>query len=235
MRNRFTAASALALALALGGCTAPSIMPDDASQQASADPADEVARLLAQPYIDPLTDYLQAHAEDPSRRAAVEQIQAERTARCDAVAVRYETRDTTRIWLNRLRKGYAYSCPDLVETFGAKVEASADQGPDAQPADEAVECIAAFEGQNYADAVDLCRPLAEHGEPGPQWVLGRLYSEGLGVIRNPQEAFVWFSLAEYGGHPEAAGHRRETSRLLGEEQIFEAEERMLKISERYPD
>lgn len=233
MRTILTAPVALTLLLALAGCTVP-MLKDDAPEGPAAVQGGEVDKLLAQPYIDPLTDFITAHATDPEQGEAVARLKAERLKRCDEVAKRYETRDTTRIWLNRLRQGYGYSCPDVVEAFATQVEAADGEAADADATDATEECTAALEDAQYDDAQDLCRPLAEQGAADAQLVLGRLYAEGLGVIRNPQEAFVWFSLAEYGGHPSAAAHRREASRLLGDEQVFEAEERMLKISERYP-
>src|SRR5208282_6069766 len=42
-------------------------------------------------------------------------------------------------------------------------------------------CEAAYDRQDFAEALRLCRPLAEQGDPKPQAVLGLMYMRGAGV------------------------------------------------------
>src|SRR5208283_3673711 len=49
------------------------------------------------------------------------------------------------------------------------------------------DCAAAYDRQDYAEAVRLCRPLAEHGDARAQTSLGGMYCNGQGV---PQDAVL---------------------------------------------
>ena len=53
------------------------------------------------------------------------------------------------------------------------------------------DCGAAYDRQNYAEAVRLCRPLAEHGDMRAQTSLGGMYYNGQGVQRDYAEAAKW--------------------------------------------
>lgn len=54
---------------------------------------------------------------------------------------------------------------------------------------------AAYERGDYATALNMHRPLAEHGDMRAQFALGFMYSWGMGVARNDQEAAKWYGLA----------------------------------------
>jgi TPR repeat protein len=62
-------------------------------------------------------------------------------------------------------------------------------------ADPSGDCTAAYDQQEYAKAIELCRPLAEQGEPKPQAVLGLMYMRGQGVEHDDLEAADWFRKA----------------------------------------
>ncbi len=53
------------------------------------------------------------------------------------------------------------------------------------------DCAAAYERQDYAEAVRLCRPLAEHGDMRAQTSVGGMYYNGQGVQRDYAEAAKW--------------------------------------------
>jgi hypothetical protein len=86
---------------------------------------EEVQALFAQPYIDPLTRYIEQHADDDRFAAQLARVAAERSRRCEAIDGTYSGREASRENLNRMRRGYAYSCPDEIQIFTARVERSA--------------------------------------------------------------------------------------------------------------
>lgn len=82
---------------------------------------EEIDALFAQPLIDPLTRYLEAHSADGNRVRQLQQVVTERDKRCDAIGRTYAGRDATPANLQRMRGGYLYSCPDEVQTFALRV------------------------------------------------------------------------------------------------------------------
>jgi TPR repeat protein len=63
------------------------------------------------------------------------------------------------------------------------------------------DCLDAFNGKNYTEALRLCRPLAEQGEVNAQNVLGSMYLKGRGVSQNDFEAAKWLRKAAEQGDP----------------------------------
>jgi TPR repeat protein len=59
---------------------------------------------------------------------------------------------------------------------------------------------AALERGDHTTAVRELRPLAEHGDPEAQFLLGRAYESGGQGVANPEEAAVWFGRAASLGH-----------------------------------
>ena len=57
------------------------------------------------------------------------------------------------------------------------------------------DCAAAYDRQDYALSLRLCRPLAERGDIDAQTSLGNLYYEGWGVEQNYTSAVNWFRKA----------------------------------------
>ena len=66
--------------------------------------------------------------------------------------------------------------------------------------------IAAYDRGDYAQALDLYRPLAIQGNAEAQHHLGYMYSTGLGVTQNNQEALKWLRLAAAQGNAVAQFH-----------------------------
>lgn len=62
---------------------------------------------------------------------------------------------------------------------------------------------AAFARGNYATALRLLRPLADHDEPIAQYDLGVMYAKGQGVPQDYAEAVKWFRTAADHGHSDA--------------------------------
>ena len=65
------------------------------------------------------------------------------------------------------------------------------------------ECAAAYDRQDYAAALQLCRPLAEQGDARAQTSLGGMYYNGQGVQRDYAEAAKWARRAAEQGYAPA--------------------------------
>ena len=91
------------------------------TERATANYDAEIEALFAQPYIDPLTDYLNLHIEDESRAEALRKVNAERKYRCQKIAENYATRPLTKESLTLYKAGYNYSCPKDVEAFALRL------------------------------------------------------------------------------------------------------------------
>ncbi|MEH6499194.1 MAG: tetratricopeptide repeat protein [Pseudoalteromonas distincta] len=153
----------------------------------------EVDELFAQPYIDPLTLYIEAHSDDDRRARQLALVAQERDNRCGVIAQTYAGRDATRDNLQRMQRGYLMSCPEDVQDFAARVRASSPaQQPakstaatpqPAEPAiaedvsaavDEAVSrrqnsnCYLLYTIKNYTQAHTACRPIADNGDAKAQ-------------------------------------------------------------------
>ena len=70
-------------------------------------------------------------------------------------------------------------------------------------------CMSVYNrGVDHREALILCRPLAEHGVPHAQNVLGEIYMYGEGISQDFDEAAKWFRLA-------AEQHHRRAQFMLG--------------------
>ncbi len=63
--------------------------------------------------------------------------------------------------------------------------------------------LAAFNEGDYATSLAECQPLADEGNAGAQFCVGRLYANGFGVAMDDEQAIKWYTLACDGGHAEA--------------------------------
>ena len=61
----------------------------------------------------------------------------------------------------------------------------------------------AYKQKDYAIALKEARPLAEHGNPDAQLLLGRMYLMGQGVSRDPDQAMKWFRASADQGNADA--------------------------------
>jgi len=186
--------------------------------------ATEVAALFEQPYIDPLTRFLDDHRKDSSRVDDVSRVRQERYRRCGEVAARYLSVDATSSALNKLEHGYRYSCPQVVDAFAARVNAAGtSRQAEANSAVEseaggsklavasaasktgridtaaAENCYLLFGIKNYRDAQAACGPPAEQGDARSQYGLGVIF----GTLNDTATALKWIRLACAQGLPEA--------------------------------
>jgi len=65
------------------------------------------------------------------------------------------------------------------------------------------DCAAAHDRRDFAAAVQLCRPLAEHGDARAQFSLGGMYYNGQGVQQDYPEAAKWTRKAAEQGYAPA--------------------------------
>jgi TPR repeat protein len=63
--------------------------------------------------------------------------------------------------------------------------------------------LRAYQNKDYATAVKEWRPLAESGSPDAQFNLALMYLDGSGVVKNEQEAVLWFRRAADQGQAKA--------------------------------
>ncbi|MCM0613873.1 sel1 repeat family protein [Marinobacter sediminum] len=168
--------------------------------------------LFAQPYIDPLTDYLRKHRGDTGQQSILSEIRRERDARCDAIALDYETRPATEDNLQSYRAGYDYSCPQDVEAFAERVntrtesvQATEDEQTGAATVQSKAlsDCYLLTSIKNFSAARKVCSTPAENGDTRAQASMGMIAY----AFEKFDEAFDWARRAA----PESA----DASYLLG--------------------
>jgi TPR repeat protein len=86
----------------------------------------------------------------------------------------------------------------LVLVLGVAASGSAQESDVATKLDNARNAMAALD---FERAESLLRPLAESGNAQAQVGLGTLYSGGMGVAQDHEEAFVWFERSAEKGNP----------------------------------
>jgi TPR repeat protein len=139
--------------------------------------------LFDQPYIDPLTDYLEAYAGDTERASIVRQVEDERERRCESIAGQYASEPATEAVLERYRAGYSYSCPEQVSAFAERVSRddpgddiaepvtdAPGKSPDSPPTDEQAlgDCYLLTSIRNYSAAREACLEPAQAGDTRSQ-------------------------------------------------------------------
>lgn len=206
----------LLLVLTLSGCSLQELMPGQSSVDS---PEKELQALLAQPWIDPLTDYIKQHQGDAARKSVVARLLTERERRCNQVDQRYVQRDKTADALTKYRAGYGYSCPQQVQAFAEQVEQVASvQSPDVQSSGQrgdksvvrpssvdtngaaaANECYLLTQIHNHLDAISACQAPAQAGDTRAQ----RSLAQSLFALQRYEEAHNWLLQAARQGDVQA--------------------------------
>ena len=70
-------------------------------------------------------------------------------------------------------------------------------------ADALNNAVGKYTNGNYAQALELLRPIAEKGNVVAQSVLGQMYLRGEGIVQNYQQALMWCRLAAKQGNVNA--------------------------------
>jgi hypothetical protein len=82
---------------------------------------------------------------------------------------------------------------------------------------------AALARREYDKALDILRPLAQSGHVRAQDKLAEMYAGGMGVPRNNNQAYIWYSLAAQGGSATARAERERIARLLQPAEVRQAD------------
>ncbi len=180
---------------------AESLTGDPQEQQRHA----EVEALFNQQYIDPLTKYLNAHANDADYAPYVSLVREERQQRCSVIADRYAVQAPSQDALQRLKGGYNFSCPDVVNAFAQRVsnlpavatalpveeqneQAASKPATKSQPAsDAAKDCYLLFSIKNLQQAAAPCSASATKGDAKAQHHMAVIEQ----TANNQSEALVW--------------------------------------------
>lgn len=164
----------------------------------------EVDALFEQPLIDPLTRYLEEHSSDEARAPYLAKLVSERDNRCQAIGKRYAAEAATPQNLQRMQRGYLYSCPGEVKAFASRVDSIRPAAPGnraAPPAEvikptdqaeplsrkEANQCYMLFTIKNYRQAQEACREPAQLGDARAQHHMASLAL----INRDPATAAAW--------------------------------------------
>ena len=202
------------LILLLTGCA---ITDGKRSSQKSADAFQaEREALLAQPYIDPLTNYLIEYQGDPARTSTLQRIRQERDLRCQTVARQYGDEPATEAMLERYNISYGYSCPEQVAEFenrvnqqSAKQESvpepvpppkpskSSPSAPPISPAQQQIsdqalsDCYLLISIRNYSAARKACAEPAGQGDLRSQVNMARIAH----LFEDYDDAVKWAQMA----------------------------------------
>jgi peptidoglycan hydrolase-like protein with peptidoglycan-binding domain len=83
---------------------------------------------------------------------------------------------------------------------------------------------AAFNAGNYARAYQEYKQSADAGNSAAQYMMGRLYAEGRGVVQDKVAAYMWFDLSASNGNSSAITARDAVAAELDSEQIDRAQD-----------
>lgn len=211
-----------------------SVTPDTPERPRKSDIDREILEerdaILAQPYIDPLTDFIKRYENRDSLVSVVEAVRKEREQRCQEVYAIYQDRAANRENLGRLKRNYNYSCPAMVATYIEQWQGQQKQEGD-QGGDDGDRCRRAFSSdalttlgrcgemaasgdpqaqyylasshrklRQYEESLFWAEKAAEQDHMEAQFILGDLYAAGLGTKENPQKALFWKKQAASQGH-----------------------------------
>ena len=101
-----------------------------------------------------------------------------------------------------------------------------EAAPAAKPSPEAMrlaEGETALARREYDRAFDILRPLAQGGNVQAQDRLAEMYAGGMGVPRDINQAYIWYSLAALRGSTTARAERERISKLLQPVEVQQAD------------
>lgn len=173
----------------------------------------EVETLFAQPYIDPLTQYLADTRGDTGKTDLRQRVRTERDHRCAVIAARYDAEPPTEQSLAAYRTGYEYSCPEDVAAYAQRLTALRDQ-PEPEPAigntaspelsKQLNDCYLLTAIRNFSEAMKACRQPAVQGDIKAQTNMALMTY----ALKDYASAYHWAVAA--------APHSVEAARLLGQ-------------------
>ncbi len=101
----------------------------------------------------------------------------------------------------------------LLLTFGSSTALAADFNSS----------MTAYERQDYRAAFTGFEELAQNGDADAQYMLGRAYQQGHGVLQDFVQAHKWYNLAAAGGHRQAATARDDIAKRMTPSQVEDAQ------------
>lgn len=125
------------------------------------------------------------------------------------------------------------------ESATPKLEPEPAVAPTAEP-EEATLALAdmqeAYDSQDYFKAREAAEALALAGESDAQFLLGKMYAEGLGALQISKTAHMWFNIASLNGSAEAITERNAVAQTMTASAVEEAQELALRcIQSKYAD
>ena len=83
---------------------------------------------------------------------------------------------------------------------------------------------AAYDGKDYLAAKKMAETLAVEGNAEAQFLLGKMYADGLGSLQISKTAHMWFNIASLNGSAEAVTERNSIAETMSSEAVEEAQE-----------
>jgi len=181
-----------------------------------------IQQLFAQPYIDPLTRYLEQNHGRADLSAELNTVKTERDRRCAAIAQRFNSQPITKANLDRYRAGYQYSCANDVAAYEQRLSSVAtlnttDNTTDsiqsststqttraAPTSDPLKECYLLVSIRNYHEALKACQAPAENNNTSAQTQMALVHY----ALKNYDQAIRWAN--------QAAPRSAEAAYLLGQ-------------------
>lgn len=186
----------LVITLLLAGCGSMSHR-DQIEQSSQSETEAELNALFSQPYIDPLTRYLETNRNNPARADERRRVRQERDRRCQVIADNYAQQEVTAQSVERFRRGYNYSCPRAVQAYASQLE-SKPVTPDSpvvtEPAPlhaQSSDCYLLTSIKNYAEAIRVCEAPAASGDLRAQTNMATIHYE----LKRYELALKWTKLA----------------------------------------
>lgn len=90
---------------------------------------------------------------------------------------------------------------------------------------------AAYQAGEYQRAFALLEPLAVQGDPQAQFLLGRMYAEGQGLLRDYSRAHTWLTLAANNGVSEALYAKSDVAGRMSTRDIIASMQRQTSIAD----
>lgn len=86
----------------------------------------------------------------------------------------------------------------------------------------------AYDRKDYLKAREAAEALAIEGEADAQFLLGKMYAEGLGTLQISKTAHMWFNIASFNGSAEAITERNAIAETMTASAVENAQELALK-------
>ena len=80
----------------------------------------------------------------------------------------------------------------IAKVYLARISGSTSEGTLSTSDLEPSIAVAAYNSVDYKAAINIVRPLAEQGNAGAQYKIGVMYANGIGVVKDVEQATSWF-------------------------------------------